>query len=72
MAKRSTKSCPLTVWVVTAVSESADHYGPEVYTSKPSDETLKTLCESWDAGDWDGHGDYNSYCHLEVTECPVQ
>lgn len=61
-----------TVWVVTGHSESGDDYGPMVYKNKPSDKTLKDLCESWDAGDWDGPGDYDSYVHLNVEECEIK
>jgi hypothetical protein len=59
------------VWVVTATSESSDHYGPVVFSKKPSDKTLKGLVAGWDAGDWDGPGDYDSYCHLEVTKTTI-
>lgn len=59
------------VWVVTATSESSDHYGPVVYSKKPSHETLKDLAGDWDAGSWDGPGDYGSYCHLSVDKVPL-
>lgn len=59
------------VWVVTGTSESSDHYGPVVFASKPSDKTLKSLCGDWDAGDWDGPADYDSYVHLEVNQTEV-
>lgn len=62
----------LTVWVVTARSESSDHYGPVAFAAKPTDVQLKALCTDWDAGDWDGPGDYGSYCYLSVDEVTVR
>lgn len=61
----------ITVWVVSGKSESCDDYGPVVYSKKPSHKILKALCEDWDAGEWDGPGDYDSYVHLDVNECEV-
>ena len=31
------------LWVVTGESESSDHYGPLVFSKKPSEERLKKL-----------------------------
>lgn len=73
MPSKSTKSTKPAqfVWVVTATSESADHYGPLVYSKKPSHETLKDLAGDWDAGSWDGPGNYGSYCYFTVNKVPV-
>lgn len=60
------------VWVVTAISESSDHYGPVVFAHKPSDPVLKALCDDWDAGEWDGPGDYDSYCYLSVDKATIR
>lgn len=59
------------VYIVTALSESGDHYGPEVYASKPNDTELKTLVEGWDYGNGFGPGDYGSWCHLDIQEVDV-
>ena len=60
-----------TVFVVTGVSESTDHYGPFVYKKKPSDKVLEALVKMLDYGEGDGPGDYGSYVHLSVDRCKV-
>lgn len=70
MAKKTKKY----VWVVTAHSESGDHFGPETFHSKPTTKQLKALCADWDNGDdeWNGPGDYGSYCYLSVDKSEVK
>ncbi len=60
------------VWVLTGFSSSSDHYGPLVFTRKPSEELLKKIAHYWD-GDEDesGQGDYGSYVDLTLTEVEV-
>lgn len=54
------------VWVVTAKSESGDDYGPWVFSSRPTEATLKKLvrAQGEDGEDCDGPGVFGSYLHL--------
>jgi hypothetical protein len=60
------------VWVVTGSSESGDNYGPIIYSNKPSNKELRELCGEWDAGDWEGPGDYGSYVRLKVKQTEIK
>lgn len=62
------------VWVVTAMSESSDHYGPWVFAKKPTDEQLKEFCKENCPGEFDccdgedemdGPGNWGSYLHVD-------
>jgi len=66
------------VWVVTGKSESGDDYGPTVYETKPTEETLRLLAHGWD-GNFDnddnyeeGPGDYDSWVFLTVSKRKIQ
>jgi len=60
------------VWVVTGVSESADHYGPFLFSDKPTQELLKKIaffCDGYE--EEEGPGDFGSYTYLDVNETEV-
>jgi hypothetical protein len=60
------------IWVVTGDSESSDHYGPFVFSKKPSKELLKKIAFDCDGDDEeDGPGNYGSYVYLTVEKIEI-
>ena len=45
------------VWVITGISESGDHYGPDVLDHLPTDEEVSVWCHNCD-GHFGDPGDY--------------
>lgn len=62
------------VWVVTAVSESTDNYGPYVFSKKPSDRMLEHFFRGKCPGEWepDGPGDWGSWLYVTVKRCDTE
>ena len=60
------------IWVITGVSESADHYGPFLFSKKPTKELLKKMaymCDGYE--EEEGPGDFGSYVYLKTNEVEV-
>lgn len=62
------------LWVVNAVSESTDHYGPFVFDHKPSDKEIIALFRKEAPGEWpeDGPGDYGSWLFISNVRAKVR
>jgi len=61
------------VYVVTAESESSDHYGSYVYSDDPTDDMLRELAISLDSTEeLDGPGDYGTYVYLYTEKCIIR
>ncbi len=58
------------IWIITAHSESGDHYGPKRYDHKPTKEDKRNfiLKETPEEIECDGPGDFDSYVYLEVNK----
>jgi len=55
------------VYVVTGDSESSDHYGPLVFSKKPTKKKLSEIAHNWDGDDEkQGSGEDGSYVYIEV------
>lgn len=58
------------IWIISAHSESGDHYGPKRYDHKPTNDAKRNyiLNETPEEIDCDGPGDFGSYVYLEVEK----
>jgi hypothetical protein len=58
------------IWIITAKSESGDHYGPKKYDHEPTENDMRNfiLEETPEEIECDGPGDFDSYVHLEVNK----
>lgn len=57
------------VWIVTANSESGDHYGPFKFDHKPtSNELKKLITDTGEELNCGGPGDFGSYVYLETNK----
>lgn len=62
----------MNICIITAESESGDHYGPFAFSKKPNKKTLEQLAFSLDGNeDKDGPGDYGSYVTLRIENVEV-
>ena len=71
-----------TIWIITGVSESTDHFGPDVFDHKPSKEEISEWCHNCDGKGthWDddlssyedGPGFDGSYVYPEVNEREIK
>lgn len=57
------------VWVVTARSESGDHYGPYLFAKKPTDEKLEMFIKKKCPNEFDencpGPGNWKSFIYID-------
>ena len=58
------------LWVITAVSESGDNYGPKKYDHEPTTAEMRDFIieETPEEVDCGGPGDFDSYVYLEVNK----
>lgn len=71
---KKTKKTKRVVYVLTAESESDDHYGPYVLAKKPTDKELELFWR--ERGDWgdeddEGPGDWGSWMYTRCEEVEV-
>ncbi len=58
-----------TIYIVTAKSESGDHYGLKRYDKKPKEKDLRNFIKSTgEELDCGGPGDFGSYVHIKVDK----
>jgi hypothetical protein len=62
------------VYVLTALSESGDYYGPFVFDKEPTEAIQRKIIEEeiGEELDVDGPGDFDSYVYLEIHQREVQ
>jgi hypothetical protein len=78
--KKSKSKNEMSIWAITAHSESGDDYGVFLFDKKPTDDQLEYWLRELCPGEWEdadsededhGPGFRGSYLHIDVSETSV-